>query len=59
MLDRNAPDDASGRSPDLGDYAYYAGPRGVTGTDNRCVAAVGYIDWNGNRHLISSGRQDC
>ncbi|MFT7837272.1 hypothetical protein Q5530_14080 [Saccharothrix sp. BKS2] len=46
-------------SPDLGNYAYYAGPRGVTGTNNRCVAAIGYIDWNGNRHLISSGRQGC
>ncbi|MDX3189991.1 hypothetical protein PV458_16415 [Streptomyces sp. MN03-5084-2B] len=44
---------------DLGNYAYYAGPRGVTGTASRCVAAVGYIDWNGYRYQISSGRQGC
>jgi hypothetical protein len=46
-------------TPDLGNYRYHAGPRGVTGTANRCVAAVGYIDWGGSRHLISSGRQGC
>jgi hypothetical protein len=46
-------------TPDLGDYAYYAGPRGVTGTAHRCVAAVGYIVWNGSPYLISSGRQGC
>jgi hypothetical protein len=45
--------------PDLGNYAYYAGPRGVTGTADRCVAAVGYIDWDGYRHVIKSGRQGC
>ncbi|WP_232237699.1 MULTISPECIES: hypothetical protein [Actinoalloteichus] len=46
-------------SADLGDFAYYAGPRGVTGTANRCVAAVGYIEWGGLRQQISSGRQGC
>jgi hypothetical protein len=46
-------------SPDSGNYAYYAGPRGVTGTANRCVAAIGYIDWGGYSYLISSGRQGC
>lgn len=50
---------AASSSEDLGNYAYYAGPRGVTGTANNCVAAVGYIDWQGSRYLISSGRQGC
>jgi hypothetical protein len=46
-------------SPDLGNYAYYAGPRGVTGTANRCVAAFGYIVWQGILRFIDSGRQGC
>lgn len=46
-------------SADSGNYAYYAGPRGVTGAANYCVAAVGYIDWQGYRYQISSGRQGC
>ncbi|MEU4521671.1 hypothetical protein AB0F52_23535 [Amycolatopsis sp. NPDC024027] len=44
---------------DLGNFAYHAGPRGVTGTANRCVAAYGYIDWGGSRYYVSSGRQGC
>ncbi|MCC5480185.1 hypothetical protein [Streptomyces barringtoniae] len=32
---------------DQGKYAYQAGPVGVTGTANYCVAAVGYIAWHG------------
>ncbi|TDC57669.1 hypothetical protein E1258_21720 [Micromonospora sp. KC207] len=50
---------AASSSQDFGNYAYYAGPRGVTGTANYCVAAVGYIDWQGYRYTISSGRQGC
>lgn len=46
-------------TPDSNNYAYYAGPRGVTGTANYCVAAIGYIDWGGYRYTISSGRQGC
>jgi hypothetical protein len=47
-------------TPDFSDdYRYYAGPRGVTGTANYCVAAVGYIDWGAYRYAISSGRQGC
>jgi len=30
---------------DNGDYAYYAGPVGVTGAANYCVAADGWIVW--------------
>lgn len=50
---------AASSSPDSGNYAYYAGPRGVTGAANYCVAAIGYIDWQGYRYQISSGRQGC
>ncbi|MGW3458059.1 hypothetical protein ACWDE9_00240 [Streptomyces olivaceoviridis] len=32
---------------DRGNYAYQAGPVGVTGTANDCVAAVGWIVWHG------------
>jgi hypothetical protein len=46
-------------SADLDNYAYYAGPRGVTGTAHRCVAAVGYITWGGTTHVTGSGRQGC
>lgn len=44
---------------DSGNFAYYAGPRGVTGTADYCVAAVGSIDWGGYTYVISSGRQGC
>ncbi|MGC4748140.1 hypothetical protein ACLQ28_21145 [Micromonospora sp. DT201] len=50
---------AASSSADFGNYAYYAGPRGVTGTANYCVAAIGYIDWQGYRYQVSSGRQGC
>ncbi|MGI3203002.1 hypothetical protein ACRJ4W_41080 [Streptomyces sp. GLT-R25] len=30
---------------DEGNYAYHAGPVGVTGTANYCVAAIGWIVW--------------
>ncbi|HET6705399.1 hypothetical protein [Amycolatopsis sp.] len=46
-------------SPDLGVYKYHAGPRGVTGTANRCVAAVGWVYWGGRYYAIASGRQGC
>ncbi|AOS62658.1 hypothetical protein [Actinoalloteichus hymeniacidonis] len=44
---------------DTGNFSFYAGPVGVTGTAARCVAAAGYIDWNGVRYSMSSGRQGC
>jgi hypothetical protein len=44
---------------DTGQYAYYAGPVGVTGTANRCVAAEGYIIWNGAAVPIETGRRGC
>ncbi|MFI7607206.1 hypothetical protein ACIBTV_18980 [Micromonospora sp. NPDC049366] len=44
---------------DNGDYLYYAGPRGVTGTANNCVDAYGEIDWAGKTYYIHSGRQGC
>jgi hypothetical protein len=50
---------AASSNPDSGNFEYYAGPRGVTGTANYCVAAVGYIDWRGSRYTVSSGRQGC
>ncbi|MPY61469.1 hypothetical protein [Streptomyces spongiae] len=34
-------------SPQDGDFSYYAGPVGVTGTANYCVAAIGWITWRG------------
>jgi hypothetical protein len=34
-------------SPDEGNFAYQAGPVGVTGTANYCVAAIGWIGWRG------------
>ncbi|MEV6624350.1 hypothetical protein AB0M83_44275 [Amycolatopsis sp. NPDC051106] len=46
-------------SPDTGNYKYYAGPRGVTGTAHRCVAAVGWVYWGGEYYGISSGRRGC
>ncbi|MFF8725668.1 hypothetical protein ACF073_04145 [Streptomyces sp. NPDC015171] len=39
---------------DEGKYAYQAGPVGVTGTANYCVAAVGSITWRG----VTLGRYD-
>lgn len=44
---------------DNGNYAYYAGPRGVTGTANNCVWAYGEIEWGGTTYWINSGRQGC
>jgi hypothetical protein len=46
-------------SVDRGSYRYYAGPRGVTGTANYCVAAYGEIVWGGSTYWIRSGRQGC
>lgn len=45
--------------PDRGNFEYYAGPVGVTGTANYCVAAYGEITWRGTTHWIRSGRQGC
>jgi|SRR4051794_3467835 hypothetical protein len=50
---------AASSSADSGNYKVYAGPRGVTGTANYCVAAEGYIVWAGTEYYISSGRQGC
>ncbi|WP_030443188.1 hypothetical protein [Actinoplanes subtropicus] len=47
-------------APDEGDYKYYAGPVGVTGTANYCVAARGYLQWGtGNVYVVDSGTQGC
>ncbi|MFC3451549.1 hypothetical protein [Amycolatopsis speibonae] len=46
-------------SPDDGDFAYKAGPVGVTGTGNYCVSARGYLNWGGKYHAVESGRQGC
>ncbi|MEU8264792.1 hypothetical protein AB0C02_29765 [Micromonospora sp. NPDC048999] len=40
-------------------YSYYAGPRGVTGTANNCVAAYAEMDWNGTTLYSWSGTQGC
>ncbi|SDD01464.1 hypothetical protein [Actinokineospora iranica] len=45
--------------PDSGNFSSYAGPVGVTGTANYCVAAYGHIDWRGTRYALNSGRQGC
>ncbi|WP_208870766.1 hypothetical protein [Streptomyces aquilus] len=37
--------DATISDTDFGHYAYHAGPVGVTGTANYCVAATGWIVW--------------
>lgn len=50
---------ATNPDSDGGSFEFYAGPVGVTGTANHCVAAAGYIDWNGTRYGITSGRQGC
>ena len=50
---------ATSADTDSGNFAYYAGPVGVTGTANYCVAASGFIDWKGVRYSLSSGRQGC
>ncbi|MEU6203085.1 hypothetical protein ABZ814_05785 [Micromonospora musae] len=49
----------AGPVTDAGNYAYYAGPVGVTGTANYCVAAAGNITWKGTFYSLSSGRQGC
>lgn len=46
-------------SVDTGNYKYYAGPRGVTGTANNCVWASAYIYWQGVRYDSVSNRQGC
>ncbi|SEF32483.1 hypothetical protein SAMN05421837_106280 [Amycolatopsis pretoriensis] len=46
-------------TPDTGIYKYYAGPKGVTGTANRCVAAIGWVFWHEEYAVIDSGRQGC
>lgn len=44
---------------DFDSYAYYAGPVGVTGTANYCVAASGSIFWDGETRYVNTGRQGC
>jgi hypothetical protein len=45
---------------DSGNFAYYAGPVGVTGTANYCVLAQGSIQLNSTtKLLIGSGPQGC
>jgi hypothetical protein len=45
---------------DSGNYAYYAGPVGVTGTANYCVLAQGSMTLNSTTHLnFGSGPQGC
>ncbi|MGW7421234.1 hypothetical protein ACWGJB_14370 [Streptomyces sp. NPDC054813] len=44
---------------DSGSYSYQAGPVGVTGTANYCVAAVGGIWWGGTESYIESGTRGC
>lgn len=46
-------------SPDSGNFQKFAGPVGVTGTSNYCVAAYGDIQWRGALYYVSSGRQGC
>jgi len=45
--------------PDSGNYAYYAGPVGVTGTANYCVSAIGEVWWGGTGYSIDTGRRGC
>ena len=45
--------------PDDGEFAYQAGPVGVTGTANYCVSASGHLNWGGRYHAVESGRQGC
>ncbi len=44
---------------DFDSYAYFAGPVGVTGTANYCVAASGSILWDGETRYVNTGRQGC
>jgi hypothetical protein len=46
-------------APDEGDYKYYAGPVGVTGTANYCVAAKGWMQWGSSVYTVDSGTQGC
>ena len=46
-------------APDEGDYKYYAGPVGVTGTANYCVSAKGWLQWGGTVYTVDSGTQGC
>lgn len=47
-------------SADVNNYAYYAGPRGVTGTDTHCVVAIGDMELtNGTLRSFNSGTQGC
>jgi hypothetical protein len=46
-------------TPDEGGYSYYAGPVGVTGTANYCVAARGWLTWSGSVYIVDSGTQGC
>ncbi|NEB05646.1 hypothetical protein [Streptomyces sp. SID13726] len=45
--------------PDDGNYAYYAGPVGVTGTANYCVSAIGSVTWAGRGYSIETGTRGC
>lgn len=46
-------------TPDEAGYGYYAGPVGVTGTANYCVAAKGWIVWGTTAYTVDSGTQGC
>ncbi|HTZ42242.1 MAG TPA: hypothetical protein VMB79_00135 [Jatrophihabitans sp.] len=51
---------AASSAPDSGNYAYYAGPVGVTGTANYCVAAVGHMDLTGGGSIdVGTGARGC
>ena len=50
---------ASSRT-DQSNYSYYAGPVGVTGTANYCVAAEGYMDLDGGGFIaVGTGTRGC
>jgi hypothetical protein len=51
---------AASSRKDEGNYQYYAGPVGVTGTANYCVAAEGYMDLGGGGFIaVGTGTRGC
>lgn len=44
-----------GFDEDSGNYSFYAGPVGVTGTANNCVAANGWVEYRGVLVPVSGG----
>ncbi|ASO19393.1 hypothetical protein FHR81_001660 [Actinoalloteichus hoggarensis] len=44
---------------DSGNFLYYAGPVGVTGTANRCVRALGHVAVGPRNYIFDSKRQGC